>query len=103
MKIRIISGIENIVFCENNIFKWFFDNFKIEQEPIAVNNSYELSHYITIKNLKDFNKIINKANISIIDTEYVISDENRYIEKTMIIEELEMNKEINEFFENLEV
>lgn len=103
MKIRIISGIENIAFCENNVFKWFFDNFKIEQEPIAANNSYELSHYITIKNLKDFNKIINKANISIIDAEYVISDENRYIEKTMIIEALEMNEVINDFFENLEV
>jgi len=102
MKIRIISGIENIAFCENNIFKWFFDNFKIDQEHITTNNSYELAYYITIKNLKDLNKIINKASISIIDTEYVMSCEDAYIEKTMIIEGMEMSEAINEFFGNFE-
>ena len=65
MRLRIISGIDNIQFCDSNIFGWFFQNFKIETTTINVQNTsvetFETAYYINIKSIKDFSKLINKA------------------------------------------
>ena len=102
MRLRIISGIDNIQFCDSNIFGWFFQNFKIEAITINVQNTsvetFETAYYINIKSIKDFSKLINKASIEIIDTEYVIDEDESYMEKTLIITGLGMDDEINNFF-----
>lgn len=102
MRLRIISGVDNIQFCDSNIFGWFFQNFKIETTTINVQNTsvetFETAYYINIKSIKDFSKLINKASIEIIDTEYVIDEDESYMEKTLIITGLDMDDEINNFF-----
>lgn len=100
MRLRIISGIDNIQFCDSNIFSWFFQNFKIETTTINVQNTsvetFETAYYINIRSIKDFSKLINKASIEVIDAE----DES-YMEKTLIIIGLNMNDEINNFIMNI--